>query len=195
MTELVLLDFDGTIYKGDSLLHFTRFRNPVRYFFSLLVIVFPYTLSRLRLWSPDRVKNLFLWLHFRHETRNRLLTAGNRFFESNQRLLLPSAVAYIREQRSAHVRCIVVSASCREWLEPFCKALDCELICSELDFHADGHCTGRLSGRNIKGNEKVVAVRAQVDLSLYTTVTVFGNTASDQALKEIATHYHHRFFE
>lgn len=195
MTELVLLDFDGTIYRGDSLLHFTRFRNPVKYVFSLFVIVFPFTLSRLRLWSPDRVKNLFLRMHFRNETRNRLLTDGNLFFESHQHLLLPSAVAYIRKQRSAHVRCIVVSASCREWLEPFCKALDCELICSELAFTVDDHCTGRLSGRNIKGHEKVLAVRGQVDLSLYTTVTVFGNTTSDQSLKEIATHYHHRFFE
>lgn len=195
MTELVLLDFDGTIYKGDSLLHFARFRNPVKYFFSLFVIAFPVILSRLRLWSRDRVKNLFLRMHFSNETQAQLLEEGNHFFESYQHLLLPSAIAYVRKKRSAHVRCIVVSASCREWLEPFCKELDCELICSQLSYDTDDRCTGRLSGKNIKGHQKVSAIRQQVDLSLYSEVTAFGNTVSDQALKEITTHYHHRFFE
>ena len=125
MKKLVILDFDGTIYKGDSLLHFARFLNPVKYYGSLLLIAFPVLFSKLGLFSADRLKELFFKIHFRGFSQSELQERGQAFFKANRARLFSKAIDFIQSQQ-CDSHCIVVSASCGEWLQPFYDFLKTE---------------------------------------------------------------------
>lgn len=194
MKKLVVLDFDGTIYKGDSLLHFARFLNPAKYYGSLFLIAFPVLFLKLRLLSAQRLKELFFSIHFRGFSQSELRERGQAFFEANRARLFSRAVSYIQEQQTES-RCIVVSASCSEWLQPFCDYLQLELICTALEYDAAGKSTGKIQGENVKGNQKIKALQQKVQLADYDSVVAFGNSSEDRILADISQSYHHRFFE
>lgn len=195
MKKLVILDFDGTVYKGDSLLHFAHFLNPVKYYGSLFVIAFPFVLSKLRLLPADRVKVLFFRLHLKGFSSTELQERGAAFFGKHQSSLFPKAIDFIRKEQAQGSRCIVVSASCKEWLQPFCDFQKTELICTQLEYDSVGKCTGSIQGENVKGMAKIAALRQVVDLADYDTVIAFGNSKEDRILATVSQHYHHRFFE
>ena len=111
--KLVILDFDGTIYKGDSLLHFVRFLNPAKYYGSLFIIAFPYVLSRLGLLSMNQVKELFFRMHLKGFSEDELQERGIRFFKKYHLNLFPKAIETILKEQEDGARCMVVSASCR----------------------------------------------------------------------------------
>ena len=194
MKKLVILDFDGTIYKGDSLLHFARFLSPAKYYGSLFLIAFPVIFSKLGLLSADRLKELFFKIHLRGFSQSELKERGQAFFEANRARLFSKAVEFIQLQQQDS-RCIVVSASCDEWLQPFCDFLKTELICTQLDYDDNGNCTGTILGQNIKGKAKISALQQVINLSEYDEITAFGNSSEDLILADISQSYHHRFFE
>lgn len=194
MKKLVILDFDGTIYKGDSLLHFARFLNPAKYYGSLLLIAFPVIFSKLGLFSADRLKELFFRIHLRGFSQSELQERGRAFFEANRARLFSKAVDYIQSQQQDS-RCIVVSASCGEWLQPFCDYLKTELICTQLEYDTNGKCTGTILGKNRKGKAKISALQQVVNLTDYDEITAFGNSEEDRILADISQSYYHRFFE
>ena len=195
MKKLVILDFDGTIYNGDSLLHFARFLNPAKYFGSLFIIAFPVVFSKLGLLSADRVKSLFFRIHLKGFSEDQLQERGIAFFERHQHRLFPSAIEFIRKEQEDKVRCIVVSASCKEWLQPFCDFLKTELICTQLETDSGGNYTGNIKGENVKGGAKITALKQVVNIADYDSVMAFGNSTEDRILATISQQYHHRFFE
>lgn len=194
MKKLVILDFDGTIYKGDSLLHFARFLNPAKYYGSLFLIAFPIIFSKLGLFSADRLKELFFKIHLRGFSQSELKERGQAFFEANRARLFSKAVEFIQLQQQDS-RCIVVSASCGEWLQPFCDFLKTELICTQLEYDENGNYTGTILGENVKGKAKISALQQLINLSDYDEITAFGNSKEDRILADISQSYHHRFFE
>ena len=62
--KLAILDFDGTLYRGDSMRDFARFLNPVRYYISLLKLSFPYIQMLTGNASRNDLKSLFLKYNF-----------------------------------------------------------------------------------------------------------------------------------
>lgn len=192
--KLALFDFDGTIYDGDSMRDFARFLNKKRYYAALLLIAVPYLLSLLRLVSTEGVKRTFMRRCFGGKTVAELTASGRSFFEEYHTHLYASARSYIAARREEGIRCVVISASCREWLLPFCEALDVELICTELDYGADDKATGNWCGENMKGKEKVAAIRKRINLSEYEEIHAFGNSRADRKLAAVAHVYHHCYF-
>lgn len=195
MKKLVILDFDGTIYNGDSLLHFARFLNPVKYFGSLFIIAFPMVFSKLGLLSADRVKVMFFRIHLKGFSEQQLKEKGLAFFEKHRHRIYPKAIQFIRKEQENESRCIVVSASCQEWLQPFCDFLKTELICTQLETDSAGNYSGNIKGENVKGKAKIAALKQVVNLTDYDSVTAFGNSTEDRILATISQQYHHRFFE
>lgn len=192
--RLVIADFDGTIYDGDSMRDFARFLDRRRYFLTLLLIAFPYMLSLLGMISTDKVKRTFLRRCFGGKSREELILAGKQFFEIYHSHLFPSAKSYFQARGEEGIRCVVVSASCREWLLPFCEALNVELLCTELEYDLNGRTTGNWKGANIKGKEKVALIQQQINLAEYEEILAFGNSRSDKKMTTIAHTYYHCYF-
>jgi len=109
------------------------------------------------------------------------------------RLLRENALARLRWHRARGDRVIVVSASMREWLEPFCREQDVELLCTEVEVVA-GKLTGRLAGSNCSGVEKVRRIKQHVDLTQYAAIHAYGNSRADHEMLAIAHHAWYRRF-
>ncbi len=193
MNKLAIVDFDGTIYKGDSMRDFARFINAGRYFFSLLVIAVPAIFATLGLIHRDRIKKTFLRINFRNKKRQWLNDQGKAFFEVHKNLLFSEAIEWINENRGS-ARIIILSGSCAEWLSPFCDHLDVELYCTQLKYDEKMQCTGEWKERNVTGKNKVMEVRERIPLQDYETIIAFGDQRSDECLKEIATEFHLDYF-
>lgn len=194
MKKLVVLDFDGTIYRGDSLLDFAKFCSKKRYYTSLFAIILPFIACKMGLYSRDKMKLIFLRINFLPYTKHLLFKKGQAFFKMHQNKLYKSAVAYIHACDRTNTRLVILSASCVEWLKPFSEFLSCELISTKLQYSQEKTFTGQFEGENCVGIQKLKALKAQIDLSNYGEIIAFGNSKSDLLLKQIATSYHHCYF-
>ncbi len=194
MKSLALIDFDGTIYKGDSMLDFARFLNGGRYYFSLGVIFFPYLLMRIGLFNRNRLKRLFLRINFKGLDKTQMHRAGEAFFEKFKDRCYPKACSWINEKQKEGQELIIVSASSGIWLQPFADHLGVRLICTQLAFDGKGRCTGDWVGENLWGAAKVQAVRSSVDLESFDHVEAYGNEAADKSLEAVAEKVYLNYF-
>ena len=193
MKNLIVLDFDGTIYRGDSMLDFAKFNNLFRYIVSLFVCSPLLVLSWIKIVKRDLLKKVFVFVNFKGKSKIYLNDQGVLFFKTKQSNLFPSALSYIKKKQLTN-DIVIVSGSFEEWLTPFCNSLNVPLICSKLLYDDHKNCTGKLLGNNIVGKEKVKVVKSNFDLSLYEHVFSFGNSKSDQLLSQISTDYFHKKF-
>ncbi|HEY0274315.1 MAG TPA: HAD-IB family phosphatase, partial [Chitinophaga sp.] len=92
----------------------------------------------------------------------------------------------IQEHLAAGHRVIVVTASAEEWVRPFCQGMGIEVIGSRMETDAEGRLTGKLLGLNCNGEEKVCRIKAQVDLSAYTSIYAYGDSSGDRPMLALA---------
>jgi len=193
--ELALFDFDGTLTRKDTYVRLLRFAVGDLRFCLALAALLPafggYCLGRLS-HSELKVRLLTRLLGGWPVMRYRNLAA--RFArEKIPHLLRDAAVSRLQWHRARGDRVIVVSASMREWLEPFCSEQGVELLCTEVEV-VDGKLTGGLAGSNCSGFEKVRRVRRHVDLTRYTTVHAYGDSPADRQMLAIAHRAWYRRF-
>ena len=193
MKKLAILDFDRTIYKGDSMRDFARYLNPAVYLFSIAVVALPAALTFVGVGSRDSLKKVFLRINFGKQSREVLQKKGLQFFELNKKRYFAKALNWIIENKS-DTRMIIVSGSCPEWLQPFADDLGAELLCTELSYDENGICTGEWVDENITGEGKVRIVKQVVDLEAYSKILAFGDQKSDAHLTEIADEFHLNYF-
>lgn len=187
------MDFDGTLYDGDSMLDFARFLNPRQYQRSVLALVWMLPFAWMHRTWRDRMKVGFLRRNFGGIERSTLEEKGREFYTIHKEKCFPKAVDWISTiERGTH-EIVIVSGSSHAWLEPFAQAWNIRLLCTTLEFQNE-RCTGKWLGKNLRGVEKVEAVREHFDLSQYQEVIAFGNARSDRALKEIADRVEINYF-
>lgn len=192
MSKLIILDFDGTIYRGDSMRDFAKFSNKKTYYFSLFIISLPFVLSSIGLFRRATIKKMFLNINFKGISKSELEELGRNFFKLHEKRLFPTALEFIEEHQKETI--IIVSGSCREWLEPFSQELNIPLYPTVLNYDSSEIYLGSISGKNNVGNAKIETVKKHFNLSDFEEIISFGDSKSDKLLKEISTSYYHNFF-
>lgn len=195
MKTLAILDFDGTIYQGDSMRDFARFMRPSTFYFSGALLFFPYLLSLIGLVSRDHIKLLFLRWNFKGKSKADLQETGRAFYEKMHKKCYPKALAWMNEQQQLGTKLVLVSASCAEWLAPFANAFNAEILCTTLEYDQQEVCTGNWLGKNVRGPEKVEIVRRNFELKEFSEILAFGNEKADLYLREIAQHVYINYFK
>lgn len=193
MKDLYVFDFDGTLYKGDSMLDFAKFSNRKRYYFSFLFLLPALVNYKLGFLSPAKMKEKFLTYHFKGKSKSDLIRLGNSFFTQHQGKIYSSARKFLQELDQSNTDCYIVSGSCAEWLLPFAKSLGVNLRSSHLCYENDIF-TGKLNGENCVGKEKTKQIRQVLEENTYREVFVYGNSTEDFDMKTIATNYFHLYF-
>lgn len=193
MKNLYVFDFDGTLYKGDSMLDFAKFSNRKRYYLSLLVLLPHFFNYKIGLLSSTVMKEKFLTYHFKGKSLTDLNLLGLSFFKENQHKIFNKAKVYLNEIDRINSDCIIVSGSCEEWLLPFSTSLGAKLICTNLYFE-NSIFTGKLNNENCVGIVKVKRIQETMKLDSYNQVFVYGNSSDDFVMKSIATEYFHLYF-
>ncbi|MCR9173831.1 MAG: HAD-IB family phosphatase [bacterium] len=192
--KLAILDFDGTLYRGDSMRDFARFLNPGRYYFSLLKLLFVYLQVLTNNASRDDLKALFLKYNFQGYSEQELNEKGKKFYDKYVKRCYPSALEWIAREQRENTKLLILSGSCPPWLRPFSRAFGADLICTELSYEND-ICTGKWIGKNMTGEAKYEALKhylsqfPEVDYSI-----AFGDKKSDAISGALADEYHQNYF-
>lgn len=189
--NLALFDFDGTITSADTWTPFMRFAvRPARIvaWLPFIPVVAAY---RLGVVSASRVRQLAARVGFRGEDAARVRRLGAEYAAT----VLPTMLRQDAMERIAwHALqgddVVIVSASLDVYLGPWCEAQGLEHICATLE-ERDGRLTGRYLGGDCVADEKVRRIRERYDLSRYSLIYAYGDTAEDRQMLELA---HKRYY-
>jgi HAD superfamily hydrolase (TIGR01490 family) len=193
--KLALFDFDGTITTEDSLLEFIIFvRGKTRFvigIFALSPILFGYAIGIV---NHKIAKQWILRMFFRGMSKEHMEELGIEFIHQRlPQILNPHALDRIRWHQSEGHEVVVVSASAPPWIEPWCKANQVKVICTQLEF-SEKRFTGKISGRNCRGKEKVSRIQENYNLDDVEFVYAYGNSKGDKPMLALANESHYRVF-
>jgi HAD superfamily hydrolase (TIGR01490 family) len=194
MTKLAVFDFDGTLYKGDSMRDFAKFLNPKQYYVSLIKLVVPYLKYVSGQLQRDDLKAAFLRLNFTGYPESELFEKGRAFAKGRLNRCYKTAVRWIAQEQNEGTRILILSGSCTPWLQPFADHFNADLICTELEFE-NGASTGKWKGKNMTGHTKKEALAKYLEQQETINYTLsFGDRNSDALAGALADEYHQNYF-
>lgn len=184
MRYLALFDFDGTLTKRDTFLDFHRFYWGKKYFFALGGAAGKGILSMK--FGRDFLKEAFLMSMWKGIPREEYLAAARSYAENRvEGILLPLALSVFNRHIERNHDVYVVTASLKDWVEPWASKYGVPVIGSELET-ANGILTGRLSGANCRGPEKPRRISEVLDLKNYEKIYAYGNSSGDREMLLLA---------
>ncbi len=166
-STLAAFDVDGTLTRRDTLLPFLRrlcgthrlARGLARHGLALSAMV----VGRV---ERDTVKDALLVHLLAGWAAEEVRAAGVDYagFLVQADRLRPDTLARLKAHQAAGHRVVLVSASPDVYLTPLGQHLGVDaVLCSALEEGTDGRLTGRLTGRNCRGPEKVARLEAWLD--------------------------------
>jgi len=186
--NLALFDFDGTISNKDSFLGFMKAARPMRFLWACLRLFPQIALFLIGRYPNQRLKEAFLTSIFSGSPIDEIDRLADVYcLETIDKIIRPKALQEIEEYKKDGHRVVVVTASPRRFLEPWCSKMGLEIIGSELELDERETLTGKLIGNNCRGEEKVRRVKQYLCLSEYETISVYGDTDGDLAMLELAS--------
>ncbi len=175
-------DFDGTLTIGDTLMPFLRFVAGTGRYYAKLTRVSPSLLGYfMRMVRNDVVKEAVINEFLAGLEEKSLRELGEGFArEILPSLLRPQGMERLKwHQQQGHV-CVLISASVDLYLEPWSQAQGFDqLICSKLETDEAGALTGKLSGANCYGQEKLRRAQAWQQGRTPTKTYAYGDTQGD----------------
>lgn len=193
---LALFDFDGTISTRDSFLHFLMHaKGPFRLLIGLPAVLPTLTLFALKVIPNWQAKERVLRHFFKGITKETLESLGTIYAQQAIGTIIKnSALETLNWHKSQGHRVILVSASVDIWLKQWASDMGIELICSTLEYK-NNRATGKLSGVNCWGPEKVRRIKNHLNLDDYELIYAYGDTRGDREMLQIASKPFYREFK
>ena len=153
---IAFFDFDGTITTRDTLLEFIKFaKGSLSFYLGFLYNIFYLLAFKIKLISNQSAKEKILTYFFKGTDAKKFEVLTRDFTSSVlPSLIRPGAVEEIKRLQKENFVVVIVSASPENWICHWCKENNLILIASKLEI-IDGSITGKISGKNCHGQEKV----------------------------------------
>ena len=185
---LALFDFDKTLSDRDTLfdfhsLHFGKSRVcawALGHGFSLLGCPLGWT-------DRGELKEHFLSHFWRGVPYEEFARAARKYsLEDMPRVVRPRALKVLEEHLERGDRVLVISASIKEWLEPWClaKGVD-QVLATEMEVR-EGVLSGALAIPNCRGPEKVRRLREILNPEEYSPIYAYGDSDGDREMLALA---------
>ena len=186
---LALFDFDGTLTTKDTLGEFLKFSTSKKDYFFGMCKFMPYFIAyKLKLMknyiSKEKLFKIFFNSYDEIEFKK---LSSNYSLQEIDKVLREDIYIKFKNHITNGDRVIVVSASMKCWLEPWCQKQKVELLSTELEFK-NGIFSGKFLTKNCYGEEKLNRVKEILSLDDYETIYAYGDSAGDDAILSIA-HY------
>ncbi|MCW3465707.1 HAD-IB family hydrolase [Chitinophaga nivalis] len=192
---IAFFDFDGTITTRDTLWEIIRFqKGSVRMYAGGCWLLPALIAYKCKLIPAQQMKEKVL-AHFFGEMTEPDFAARCADFCTQRlpQLIRPAALKAIRQHQQEGHQVVVVTASVRQWVAPWCTALGIDCISSALDVQQQ-RITGKLAGANCNGAEKVRRIRQQFNLDNFREIYAYGDSSGDKPMLAIAQHAYFRLF-
>lgn len=192
--RLVLFDFDGTLTTKDTLLEFIKFYHGAFKFYLGLVVLSPVLVAMvLKLIKNWRAKELVLAWYFKG-TDVDLFNEKCATFSATivPSLIRPRGIEALKKyQQEGDVT--IVSASPENWVAPWCLSHNVPCIATRLEVQ-NNKLTGKISGKNCYGPEKVCRIKERYDLTGYDLIIAYGDSSGDSEMLALASEPYYRAF-
>lgn len=180
-------DFDGTISSRDSFLRFLYFTDSRRFLvtvFAHLPQIVWYVVGR---YPNHRLKEAFLQGVLNGRSMYELEQLAERYCATTLSALIRPLfwprLAYHRSQKDTVV---VVTATPRFILEPWCATHKLAIIGTELQLDQNGWVNGKIAGKNCMGEEKVSRIHERYALDEQSVVYCYGDSGGDWPMLALA---------
>ncbi|MGJ3234255.1 HAD-IB family hydrolase [Marivirga sp.] len=193
--SIAFFDFDGTLTKKDTFLEFLKFEYGKFKFYWGFTIHAPFLIAmKLKLYPNWKAKEKIL-SYFLKGKKKRLLERSARSFcdEKVPGLLRKSGLEQLKMLTKQGVKVYIVSASASLWVKPWTDNLKINLIATELE-DLNGKLTGKISGKNCYGPEKVKRIRELENLEQYEMIYTYGDSIGDKEMLKIADKSYYKPF-
>jgi HAD superfamily hydrolase (TIGR01490 family) len=194
--NLALFDFDGTITFKDSFEPFLYYAaDPFRIAvgrFVLIPLVIGY---KLRIISASKTRASVAMFGFRGRRLNEVKQAGARYARDVlPGIVRPKALERIEWHKAQGDVVVVVSAALDVYLVEWCRRMEVDLICTELEAR-DGILTGGYRDGDCVGEEKAKRILEKYNLQDYEVVYAYGDTNEDDEMLKMANRKFFRWQE
>lgn len=183
-TKLVIFDFDGTLYDGDSMIDFVKYVNKSMYY----PLLFKFAIISLFSLNPLTLdKKIFLKIMLGKKGKSLLNKKSISFYELHRNKIKPEARLLIKRYLKENWDMVISTASLPIWIKPFADHLNMKFFASYYQ-----ECKNKeiILTLNNKGENKLFRIREDMDLSQYEEVLSYGDSKEDLYLEEISTvHY------
>jgi HAD superfamily phosphoserine phosphatase-like hydrolase len=186
MKTLVLVDFDKTLYKKDSLIEFTKFYKGNLSLYLGIIVLLPSLLKwKIGKISNETAKQKFISYFFKKEHYNLFIEKGKQFSCGNIPKNINQAVwKKIKKHQENNDEIYIVTASFREWIIDWIEENNLHLIATKLEV-IDNKITGNFTTKNCYGIEKVNRIKEKINLENYNNIIVFGNGVGDYEMLQL----------
>lgn len=185
--DIALFDFDGTITHCDTFTPFVKSAVPRsrklfgQFFLAPLIIGHRYGLV-----SSSHVRQKVIQVGFKGLAASTLAELGHQYADSFiPKVLRPQAVERLKWHKERGDRILIVSASLKVYLDPWCKAMGFEVCGVNLEEKC-GRLTGRYTGGDCTAGKKADRIRAVANLDEYEHVYAYGDTVEDTEMLALA---------
>ncbi len=192
--NLALFDFDGTITSKDCFVLFTRFAVGVPRFVLGLLILSPIVLAYYLKWIPSwKAKEHWLVHFFKDWSKDKFDESSRAFSQQILPFEIRSiAMEKIEWHKANNDKILIVSASLDTYLHYFYLDDDIDILATRLEIK-DQRITGRLYGKNCKGEEKVKRIKESYNLADYATIFAYGDSSGDTEMLNLADVRYYRW--
>ena len=185
-SKIAFFDFDDTIICEDSFIGFSKYALGTKKYIISLILSIPYIVSwKLGIISNSRAKEML----FNRMFKGLQLETFNKLCEEYAGRLKPNGAILhqIKHLQQQGVEIVIVSASIRNWIEPFAKRLSIRhIIATEIEIESENKLlTGKFNTPNCFGPEKVNRILQIFNLR-DTEIWSFSDSMSDRPLFNIS---------
>lgn len=185
---LALFDFDGTLYKKDSLIEFTKFAKGNCAFYSGMLWLLPKLIGmKLKILKNEKVKTSFVTHFFKDMDSEQFRLLGKNFALQKIDVDLNNRIKadFFKHAASGHV-VYIVSASFPEWIEPWSTQYGVKVIGTNVEI-INNKLTGKLASKNCFGIEKTNRIKEILNTDEFESVYVYGSGKGDVEMLRLAT--------
>lgn len=187
-------DFDGTLTKNDTLLLFVAFvRGRMMLLLGLLLFTPLLLLMKLRLVSNGRIKQRFFSFYFKGMSEKEFNNYCVSFATVYKSIVREKGMIKIKEALAKKCEVLIVSASIRNWVEPFFMDVPVIIVATEIEIE-DGKVTGKFRTNNCYGKEKVRRILKFFPNRDEYELTAYGDSSGDRKMLTFADEAFYKSF-
>lgn len=186
---VAFFDFDLTLTTRDTIRDFPRRLYGRVGYSQRLLSVLPFLYAfKTGFCSATHAKEAYVTRFYSGIKQHDMLRHGAEYSRTRiPHILDQTMLKRLQHHQECGHTVAVVSASLSVWLAPWCESLGIDLLATEIEFF-DGEVTGKLSGLNCHGDEKVRRIRERYDLSKFDEIYAYGDSNADLPMLGIADH-------
>lgn len=192
IATLAVFDFDGTITTRDTLPAFIKFaKGSWRYYLGILWLSPMLAAYKIGIIPNWKAKQSLFSHFFKGMPDAEFKTLGERFADCVEHFVRPEVMAALRRHMKEGHRVCVVSASIRQWVEPWCLRNGVSRVIATRVATDNKHClTGRFASKNCYGQEKVNRLRQEQPDADDCFVVAYGDSRGDREMFAYADEAH-----